>query len=145
DAGLLVDVEDLLPVLAAVGRLENAAVLAVAVQPAERADVDDVRVLGVNGDAADLEGLRQTHVLPSLAAVGGLVDAVAVGDGVARVVLAGPDPDDVPVRLGDGDVADGNGAFPVELVLEGDAVVRRLEQPAGGGGDPVGAGVGLEG
>ena len=32
----------------------------------------------------------------------------------------------------------------VELVLEGDAVVGRLEQPAGGGGDPVGGRVGLE-
>ena len=32
----------------------------------------------------------------------------------------------------------------VELMLEGDAVVDRLEQPAGGGGDPVGGRVGLE-
>ena len=31
----------------------------------------------------------------------------------------------------------------VELMLEGDAVVGRLEQTAGGGGDPVDARVGL--
>ena len=44
----------------------------------------------------------------------------------------------------DADVADGDGAFLVELMLEGDAVVGRLEQPARRGGDPVGGGVGLE-
>ena len=45
DAGLVVDVEDLLPGLAAVGGLEQAALLVGAVEPAEGADVDDVRVL----------------------------------------------------------------------------------------------------
>ena len=57
-------------------------------------------VLRMDDDLADLERLLQAHVLPGLAAVGGLVDAVAVGDGVARVVLAGADPDDVPDRTG---------------------------------------------
>ena len=37
-----------------------------------------------------------------------------------------------------------DGGLAVELMLEGDAVVDRLEQAAGGGGDPVGGGVGLE-
>ena len=32
----------------------------------------------------------------------------------------------------------------IELVLERDAVVDRLEQTAGSGGDPVGAGIGLK-
>src|SRR5262249_60415601 len=82
-------------------------------------------------------------VLPFLPAVGGLVDAVAVADGVARVGLAGADPDDAPVRRGHRHVADRHGGLPVELVLEGGAVVGGLEQPAGGGGDPVGGGVGL--
>src|SRR5690606_21524899 len=81
---------------------------------------------------------------PGLAAVGGLVDAVAVRDGVARVRLAGADPDDVAVGGGDADGADGDGVLLVELVLEGDAVVDGLEQAAGGGGDEVGARVGLE-
>src|SRR5262249_38546954 len=69
--------------------------------------------------------------------------AVAVGHRVARVGLAGADPDDVAVGRGDADVADGDGGLVVELVLEGHAVVGGLEQAAGGGGDPVGAGVGL--
>src|SRR5262249_31491944 len=84
------------------------------------------------------------HVLPGLAAVGGLVDAVAVGDAVARVVLAGAHPDDVPVRRRDGHGADGDGALVVELVLEGGAVIAGLEEAAGGGGDPVGTRVGVE-
>ena len=42
------------------------------------------------------------------------------------------------------DVADGDGRFVVELVLEGGAVVDGLEQAAGGGGDLVGGGIGLE-
>src|SRR5262249_14375719 len=102
-----------------------------------------VRVGGVNEDLADLEGLVQAHVLPGLAAVDRFVDAVAVGDGVARVGLAGADPDDVAVGGGDADVADGDGGRAVELVIEGDAVVDRLEQAAGGGGDVVAGRVGL--
>src|SRR5262249_7613320 len=143
DAGVLVGVEDLGRGRAAVGGLEQAALGVGAVEPAEGADVDDVGVGGVNGDAADLESLFEAHVLPGLAAVGGLVDAVAVGDAVARVVLAGADPDDVGVGRGDGDVADGAGGFPVDVVLEGDAVVGGLEQAAAAGGDVVDGGVGL--
>ena len=37
-----------------------------------------------------------------------------------------------------------HGRFAVELMLEGNPVVGRLEQAARGGGDPVGGGVGLE-
>src|SRR5262249_15660239 len=123
DARLVVDVEHPLPALAAVGRLEDTALLVGAVQPADGADVDGVRVGRVDGDVAGLEGLRDAHVLRGLAAVGGLVDAVAVGDGVARVVLARPHPDDVAVGRGDGHGADGDGGLVVELVLEGGAVV----------------------
>src|SRR5205823_4622652 len=68
----------------------------------------------------------------------------AVGDGVARVGLAGADVDDVLVGGGDADGADGDGPLVVELVLEGAAVVDGLDEAAGGAGDPVGGGVGLE-
>ena len=88
--------------------------------------------------------LLEAHVLPGLAAVGGLVDAVAVGDGVARIVLAGADPDDVAFGRGDGDVADGDGGFVVELVLEGEPLLVVLSKPARRGGDLVASRVGLE-
>src|SRR5262249_8453212 len=124
DAGLVVEPgQDALPGLAAVLGLEQPAIAAGAVEPSERADVDDVRVLGVDDDRTDLVRRLEPHVLPGLAAVRALVDAVAVGDGIARVVFAGPDPDDVLVGRGDGDCADGHGGLAVELVLKGDAVV----------------------
>src|SRR5262249_19890330 len=143
DTGPLVHEVNLLPGLAAVGGLVHAAVGARAVQPAQGADVDDVRVLRGDDDPADLVGLVQGHVLAGLAAVAGLVDAVAVADTVARVVLAGADPDDVLVGGGDGHVADGDGGLLVEAVLEGDAVVDGPQQAAGGGGDEPAARVGL--
>src|SRR5438105_2547298 len=97
----------------------------------------------MDDDLADLEGLLEAHVLPSLAAVGRFVDAVAVGDRVARVRLSGADPDDVLVRRGDADIADGDGALLVELMIERDTVVDRLEQSAGRRGNPVGAQIAL--
>src|SRR5207245_991273 len=100
---------DLVPRLAAVGRLVEAAVRTIAVEPTQGADVDDVRVSGVDCDPADLEGLLEPHVGPRLAAVGRLVDAVAIGDGIAWVALAGADPDDVAVRGGDANVANRHG------------------------------------
>ncbi len=144
DAGLVVEVPDSFPGLAAVDGLVQAALLAGAVQPAEGADVDDVGVGGMNDDLADLERLLEAHVAPGLAAVGGLVDAVAVGNRVARVVLAGADPDDIAVRRRHAHVADGHRGLVVELVLEGGAVVDGLQQAARGRGDPVSGGVGLE-
>src|SRR5438132_1325431 len=77
DAGPVIDKQHLLPRLAAVGRLEETAFLVGAVEPAERADVDDVGVLRMDDDTADLEALLEAHVLPRLAAVHRLVNAVA--------------------------------------------------------------------
>ncbi len=97
----------------------------------------------MNDDFADLESFFQAHVFPGLAAVGRFVHAVAVRGRVARVALAGADPDDVFIRRRDAYVADRHGGLAVELVLEGDAVVDGLEQPAGSGGHPVRRRVGL--
>src|SRR5262249_1029301 len=119
DAGLVVDVVNSLPGLAAVSRLEEAAFLIGAIEPAERADINSVGILRMNYDAADLEALGEPLVLPRFAAVGGAIDAVAIGDGVARIGFAGADPDDVPIGRRDGDGADGYGVFLVELMLKG--------------------------
>ena len=98
----------------------------------------------MNDDAADLESLRKAHVLPGLAAVRRFVDAVAVRDRVARVILARADPDNVAVGRRDADVADGDGRLTVELMFKGDAVVNGLDQPAGGCCHPVGGRIRLE-
>ena len=144
DACLIVDEEYLLPALAAVDGLVETSILAGPVEPAQCADVDDVGILGVDFNAADLKALGESHVLPGLAAIGRFVDAVAVGDRVARVIFAGADPDDIAVRRSNAHVTDRDRRLVVELVLEGDAVVHGLDQPARGGRDPVGGGVGLK-
>ena len=80
--------EDQVPALAAVGRLVEAAVGAVAPERTRRAGVHGVAVLRVDDDAGDPFRLGQPDVGPGLAAVGRLVDAVADGDRVARPALA---------------------------------------------------------
>src|SRR5262249_31273193 len=137
DASPLIDGQDLVPGLAAVRRLVEPTFAAWPVESSERADVDDVGVGGMNGDTTDLKTLLESHVLPGLAAVRGLVDAIAIRHRVARVVLSCSHPDDFRVGLGHGNVANRDSVFPVELMLEGHAVVGRLEQPARRRRDPV--------
>ena len=105
-AGVVIDEEDTLPVQPAVGRLEDAAFAARRPQIAERRDVDDIEVHGIDDDARDLLAGAQPHVAPRLAAIRRLVDAVAPGRALAIVVLAGADPDQVGIGWPDGDVAD---------------------------------------
>src|SRR5262249_11900666 len=104
EAGVLVEELDLLPGLAAVRGLVDTALLVRPPETSQGGNVDGVWVLRVNDDAADVVRFLQAHVLPGFAAVGGLVDAVAPGDAVARVRLARPHPDDLRVRRGDGHV-----------------------------------------
>src|SRR5262245_34433592 len=92
DARLVIDMKNAVPRLAAVGRLEKSALWMRAIKPAERADIDDIRVLRMDDYLADLERLLEAHVFPRLAAVGRLVDTVSIGNGVARIGLAGAGP-----------------------------------------------------
>ena len=96
-ARVLVDGQHGIPGLPAVRRLVEAAVAAGAPERALRGDVDDVRVLRVDEDLADVLGGLQADVLPALAAVLALVDAVAVADAPLRVVLPRAHPHDVRV------------------------------------------------
>src|SRR5207302_1158493 len=89
-------------------------------------DVDDAGVARVEEDLADVLGLFQADLLPALAAVKGLVDAVAVADRALAVVLAGADPDDARVLGVEGDIADRVGALVVEDGGPGDAGVGGL-------------------
>ena len=74
---------------------------------AERGDVDEVGVRRVDADRGDGQRLLEADVRPRLAGVGRLVDAVALDDVAAQLGLAHADVDDVRIRLGDGDGADG--------------------------------------
>ena len=79
-AGALADVEHLLPVRAAVGGPEDAAHLVGSEGVAEHRRVDDVRVLRMDDDPADLPGVAESDVGPALSAVRGLVHPVPRGD-----------------------------------------------------------------
>ena len=136
-AGVGVLGEHLLPGLAAVGGAIDAAFLARPERRAEHGGEGDVGIGRMDDDRADLADLLP-DVLPGLAGVGGLVDAVADGDVAADVGLAGADVDDVRVRRGDGDGADGRGRLVVEDRPEGQPAVGGLPDAAGGGGGVVG-------
>ena len=97
---LVVDVEDLLPGLPAVGRLEDAALGVRREEMAHDGDVDRVGVLRVDEDPGDVVGIRQAHVRPGLAGVDRLPDAVARARAPGAVGLPGSDPDDVRRRSG---------------------------------------------
>ena len=97
---------------------------------AEHRGEGDVGVRRMDDDLADLP-LLLPDVLPGLAAVGGLVDAVAGHDVAADVGLAGADVDDVGIGRRDGDGADGRGRLIVEDRLPGEAAVGRLPDAAG--------------
>src|SRR5688572_13511061 len=96
-AGLVADEEGLAPGRAAVVALEDAALRVGPERVPERRDPDDVRVVGVDADPADVARLAQPDVGPGAAGVGGAVDAVAVGDVDADRRLAHAGVDDVGV------------------------------------------------
>src|SRR5581483_3626093 len=95
--------------------LEEAALLVGPVEATQGADVNNIGIFGMDSDAADLERLLEPHVLPSLAAVGGLVNSISIGDGVTRVRFAGADPNDIAIRGRHAHISDGDGRFVVEL------------------------------
>jgi hypothetical protein len=85
-------------------------------------------------------GLLETHVLPGLAAVRRLVDAVAVGDAALAVVLARADRDHQRVLGVDRDAADREGALALEDGGPGGAGVGGLPHAAGSHGHVPGMG-----
>ena len=141
DAGVGADREHRFPRLAAVGGLVQPAVAARRPQRPDRADVDNVRVAGIDEDVLNVLGVLEPHPLPRLARVGGLVDAVAEGDAPLVVVLAGAEPDDVRVLRVDGHRAERIGAVLVEDRRPGIAAVLGLPQIARGRSDVPDAGI----
>ena len=131
-ARVLVDREHGRPGLPAVCRLVEAAVAAGSPQRALGRHVDDVRVLRVNEDLADVLGGLEAHVLPALPAVLAPVDAVAVADAPLRVVLARAHPDHVGVPRVDRDAADRVRPLAVEDRRPGRAAVVGPPHAAGG-------------
>ena len=113
-AGGVGDIEDALPCLGAVCGTVEATVVGGLERVADGSHEGNVGVGRMNADAADVADGREADVLPRLARVGGLVDAVANGDVRAKAIGARAGVDDVGVRERDLDGA--HGADGEELV-----------------------------
>src|SRR5205085_6095727 len=85
--------EDFLPGTSAIAGAIEPALLVRSPRVPQRRDVDQVGVVRVDADLGDVPRVGQAHVSPRLAAVGRLVDAVAVRDVAAdaRLTCAGID------------------------------------------------------
>ena len=139
DSGVLIDIQNVLPGLAAIDAAVHAALGVWPPKSAEGAYEDDVWVSGIDVDFADVARLSEPHVLPGLAAVGGVIDAIAPGDRVPAALLTGAEPDVFRVVLIDGNGSQGDGGFPIENGCEAEAAVIRTEQATGGRSDEVDA------
>ena len=135
EAGVVVDVEDLLPRLAAVRGPVDAALGVGAEQVPQRRHPHDVGVRRVDGDAPDVARLLQPCEPPRLAAVRGVIHALAPRRAVAVVRFPGTDPHLERVGRGECDIADREVGRVVEDRRPRRAVVHALPHAARGRAD----------
>src|SRR5690606_32209117 len=129
-ARLLVDVQHLAPRAAAVRRLEDAAVRVARPLHARCRDPDDVGVRRMYEDTADRVRARESHVLPRLTTVRGLVDAGARVRAAEDVRLARAHPQDVRIRRREREIADGRRRRLLEDRLPRHTLVHGLPHAA---------------
>ena len=108
DSCVFIDVMNLLPILAAVGCLEQTALFVWTPKPTERTDINNVGIFRVNSDPTDLKGLFQPHVLPGFATISRFVNTISPGNTVTWICLTGSNPNDIRIGLTDFHVPDGN-------------------------------------
>ena len=114
NANLGAEVEDSRPVGSSVDGLINAAFGIRSVDMAERADVNDIRILRVDHDFADLARVFEADMGPGCACVSGFINAVTGGKVFANVGLAGPGVDNPGVRWRCGESANRADVLAVE-------------------------------
>ncbi len=131
-AGVLVFAQDFRPGLAAIGRAKNSALVVRSKGVAERGDENDVRILRMNDERADMAAVFQADIAPVPAAIDGLINAVAVGDIAAQRRLARAGIDRVVIARRDRERTDrGSGMLLVEHRLPVGAAVGRFPDAAG--------------
>src|SRR5436190_18154246 len=96
----------------------------------EHAHEHTIGVLRIDEDGGNLLAVAQAEVPPALTAVGRFVDAVAGGQVWALQALAAADVDDVGIRRGYGEGADGAGRLVIEDGCPGMAEVGGLPDSA---------------
>src|SRR2546422_10960557 len=101
-AGAVIEIENFFPRFAAIARAEDAALRVGAVGMAEGSDEGDIRIRGMDDDGADVAGVLQADVVPSLAAVVRTIDAIAEGDVAADASFARTNVNHVGIGIGDG-------------------------------------------
>src|SRR5580692_6035059 len=136
NSGHVVLIKSFVPGLAAVDGSVHAAIFAGRADAEngvpENTDDDDVRVARIDEHSADEARIFQANVGPAGAGIGGAVDAIAGS------LFAGADDDDVGIRCGDGEVADGGYVLVVEDWFPDGAAARRLPHAAAGRAHVVG-------
>ena len=122
--------ENLLEGLGAVGGAVDAALGIGTVGMSGDRDEKAVGIARIDGHLGNLLAIAQAEVRPGLAAVGGLVDAIADGEVGTMQSFTAADVDDLRVGGRDGDGADRAGGLLVEDRLPGAAVVGGLPDAA---------------
>src|SRR5438445_6271985 len=118
--------------LAAVRGAEDAALLLRTGCATKRAGKDDVRIRGMDNDAADTSGVRQPHVRPGLTGVDRFVDTIAHHVAVANDPgFTGACPNHAWIRGRDRERADGRGRLLVKDRVPAIAPITRLPNTAG--------------
>ena len=130
EAGVLAYVQDLLPGLASVRRLVEAAIATGRPERTFRGDEDGVAVLRTDRDSTDVLRVLQANVGPALPSVFGFVDSIAVIDAALRVVLSGPSPDDRWIMWVEFHVPNRERAFILKNRIPGESIVVRLPDSA---------------
>jgi len=130
DANFRALVEDFRPMVAAIGGLIDAALVIGTVRMSKRADVNDVCILRIDDNTADLTRVAQADILPAHAAIGGAVHSVAGGEVGANVGFSSTDVNDFGIRGSDGNSADRSNGLTVEDGRPGYSRVRGLPDAA---------------
>ena len=135
-AGFFAAVEHFVPGVAAVSGAEDAALGVGSEDVAQGCHVDQIGVLRVDADFADVAGFFEADVAPARTAVGRFVDAVAIGDIEADIGLAGAGVKNVGVGLGQSQSTDGGGGeVAVRDILPVGAAVVRFPHAAAAGAE----------
>ncbi len=123
---MFADVENGIPRCAPVSRLEDTAVTARAPERTLRSDENCSGIVRVDDDLADVFGLFQPHVLPTLAAILRPIDTVAVCHAALTVVFTRTDPHNKRIVRVKCHATNRVRSFSIKDWLEGSPGIRRF-------------------